>query len=106
MTTLRPTAAIALPVAALLVMAAPLAWGFAAAAAPSAAAPAPPAEQKKIAPVSGPEQAAQAAEAPKAIPVPVFVNRADEVAQRLGEAGELIEHCLEVVAICAGLPEV
>src|SRR5947209_10753954 len=82
MTTLRPTAAIALPVAALLVMAAPLAWGFAAAAAPSAAAPAPPAEQKKIAPVSGPEQAAQAPQAPKAIPVPEIVKRADESARR------------------------
>src|SRR2546426_6936706 len=83
MTTLRPTAAIALPVAALLVMATPLAWGFAAAAAPSAAAPAPPAEQKKIPPVSGPEQAAQAPQAPKAIPVPEIVKRADEVAKRL-----------------------
>src|SRR5947208_2883248 len=89
MTMLRPTAAIALPVAALLVMAAPLAWGFAAAAAPSAAAPAPPAEQKKIAPVSGPEQAAQAPQAPKAIPVPEIVKRADEVAKRLRETEEL-----------------
>src|SRR3989449_6855052 len=70
MTTLRRTAAIALPVAALLVMAAPLAWGFAAAAAPSAAAPAPPAEHAKIPPVSGPEATAPSAQAPKAIPVP------------------------------------
>src|SRR5256712_11061757 len=70
MTTLRPTAAIALPVAALLVMATPLAWGFAAAAAPAADAPAPPAEQEKNPPVSGPEQAAQAPPAPKAIPGP------------------------------------
>src|SRR5437867_10569556 len=106
MTTLRPTAAIALPVAALLVMAAPLAWGFAAAAAPSAAAPAPPAEQKKIAPVSGPEQAAQAPQAPKAIPVPEIVKRADEVAKRLRETEELTAPRPAIDAIQARLPEV
>src|SRR5206468_2466975 len=121
MTTLRATAAIALPVAALLVMAAPLAWGFAAAAAPSAAAPAPPAEQKKIPPVSGPEQAAQAPQAPKsisgtgialapqapkAIPVPEIVKRADEVAKRLRETEELTAPRPAIDAIQARLPEV
>ena len=106
MTTLRPTAAIALPVAALLVMATPLAWGFAAAAAPSAAAPAPPAEQKKIPPVSGPEQAAQAPQAPKAIPVPEIVKRADEVAKRLRETEELTAPRPAIDAIQARLPEV
>ncbi len=106
MTTLRPTAAIALPVAALLMMAAPLTWGFAAAAAPSAAAPAPPAEQKKIPPVSGPEQAAQAPQAPKAIPVPEIVKRADEVAKRLRETEELTAPRPAIDAIQARLPEV
>src|SRR3989441_12612413 len=106
MTTLRPTAAIALPVAALLVMATPLAWGFAAAAAPSAAAPAPPAEQKKIPPASGPEQAAQAPQAPKAIPVPELGKRADEVAKRLRETEELTAPRPAIDAIQARLPEV
>src|SRR2546428_3298067 len=106
MTPLRPTAAIALPIAALLVMATPLAWGFAAAAAPSAAAPAPPAEQKKIPPVSGPEQAAQAPQAPKAIPVPEIVKRADEVGKRLRETEELTAPRPAIDAIQARLPEV
>jgi len=106
MTTLRRTAAIALPVAALLVMAAPLAWGFAAAAAPSAAAPAPPAEQQKIPPVSGPKQTAQAPQALKAIPVPEIVKRADEVAKRLRETEELAAPMSAIDAIQARLPEV
>src|SRR4029077_21181392 len=88
MTTLRSMAAIALPVTALLVVVTS-AWGFAAAAAPSGAAPAPPAEQKKIPPASGPEQATQAPQAPKAIPVPEIVKRADEVAKHLRETEEL-----------------
>src|SRR5256885_13935473 len=87
-------------------MAPPLAWGFGAAAARSAAAPAPPAEQKKIPPVSGPEQAAQAPQAPKAIPVPEIVKRADEVAKRLRETEELTAPRPAIDAIQARLPEV
>src|SRR2546426_9552697 len=89
MTTLRPTAAIALPVAALLVMATPLAWGFAAAAAPAAAPPATPAEQKKIPPVAGPERAAQATPAPKGIPAAGHDKLTNRVAKRPRESEEL-----------------
>src|ERR1043166_6062049 len=106
MTTLRPIASSARRVAALFVMAATLAWGSAAAPAPSAIAPAPPAEQKKIPPVSGPEQATQAPQAPKAIPVPEIVKRADEVAKHLRETEELTAPRPAIDAIQARLPEV
>jgi potassium efflux system protein len=105
MTTLRPIASIARTVAALFVMAATLAWGSAAAPAPSAIAPAPPAEQQKVPPASGSGQPVQAPPAPKPIPVPEIVSRAEEVAKRLRETEELAAPRPAIDAIKARLPE-